>query len=70
MKLRAEVAYEQSLLFLSDCSPCDCDVDPAALVVLGAGMLRILVALATLLMTSTGTAGWSMSVWHGTRIFL
>lgn len=45
MKLRAEVAYEESLLSVSDHNLCGHDVDPAALVALGAWTLSVLVAL-------------------------
>lgn len=69
-KLRAEVACEQSLLFLNDCSPGGCDVDPPALIALRAWMLRVLVALAALLLTGTKTAGWSMSVQNDIKFFL
>ena len=39
------------MLFASDGNLCDRDMDPAAPVALGAWMLRVLVALATLLLT-------------------
>lgn len=50
MKIRAEVADEQSLLFISDCNLCGHSMDPAALIALGVQVLQVSVALDTLLL--------------------